>query len=233
MDTKKCTKCGEEKPATPEYFNRTTRTKSGLISQCKSCKNKYFKENPEYYKKYREENREKVKAQSKKYREENPEYHKKHYAKNREKLKACFKKYHEENREKVKVRVKKYYQENKEKISAYQRRRNREDPILRLLNSMRCGLWRCLAGVRKNSRTMQYVNMTSDELMDYLEGRFTEGMTRDNYGKWHVDHIRPLASFDFTGPDSEEQLHIAWNYTNLQPLWATDNISKGAKYEEG
>ena len=80
---------------------------------------------------------------------------------------------------------------------------------------------------------MQYVNMTPDELMDYLEGRFTEGMTRDNYGEWHVDHIRPLASFDFTGPDKEEQLHMAWNYTNLQPLWAADNMSKGAKYEEG
>ena len=117
--------------------------------------------------------------------------------------------------------------------SAYQRRRHREDPIFRLLHNMRSGLWKCLSGKQKNSRTMQYVNMTSDELMDYLEGRFTEGMTRDNYGKWHVDHIRPLASFDFTGPDSEEQLHIAWNYTNLQPLWATDNISKGAKYEEG
>jgi hypothetical protein len=80
---------------------------------------------------------------------------------------------------------------------------------------------------------MQYVNMTPDELMDYLEGRFTEGMTRDNYGKWHVDHIRPISSFDFTGPDIEGQLHIAWNYTNLQPLWAVDNMSKGAKYEEG
>jgi hypothetical protein len=75
--------------------------------------------------------------------------------------------------------------------------------------------------------------MTPDELMDYLEGRFTEGMTRDNYGKWHVDHIRPTSSFDFTGPDNEEQLHMAWNYTNLQPLWAADNISKGAKYEKG
>jgi len=76
---------------------------------------------------------------------------------------------------------------------------------------------------------MQYVGMTPDELMDYLEGRFTEGMTRDNYGEWHVDHIRPISSFDFTGPDNEEQLHMAWNYTNLQPLWAADNMSKGAK----
>jgi len=226
MDTKKCTKCGEEKPATPEYFIRTTRIKSGLISQCKSCNKKYREE-------YYEENREKVKAQSKKYREENPEYHKKYYEKNPEKKRAHQKKWREENPEQISERMKKRREENREKILAYRRRQYRENPIFRLLNNMRTGLRHCLAGVRKNSRTMQYVNMTPDELMDYLEGRFAEGMTRDNYGKWHVDHIRPLASFDFTGPDSEEQLHMAWNYTNLQPLWATDNISKGAKYEEG
>ena len=53
MDTKKCSKCGEEKPVTPEYFNRATRIKSGLISQCKSCKKKYREENSEYDKKWR------------------------------------------------------------------------------------------------------------------------------------------------------------------------------------
>ena len=69
--------------------------------------------------------------------------------------------------------------------------------------------------------------------MGYLKGQFTQGMTQDNYGKWHVDHRRPLASFDFTGEDKEAQLHQAWNYTNLRPMWATDNLSKGARYEEG
>ena len=63
--------------------------------------------------------------------------------------------------------------------------------------------------------------------------QFEKKMTWKNYGKWHVDHIRPLASFDFTGPDREEQLHAAWSYTNMQPLWAVANIRKGARYEEG
>ncbi len=252
MDIKKCTKCGEERPATAEYFSRTVRAKGGLHSWCKSCKNKHYEENWEQIsasnKKYYEENREKIKADHKKYREENSEkiiaYQKKYNEENREKKRADHKKYHEENqeyhkkyyaknREKVKARNKKYREENPEKILAYYRkyfkRRRREDPIFRLHNSMRNGLWCCLSGKQKNSHTMQYVGMTPDELMDYLEGRFTEGMTRDNYGKWHVDHIRPLASFDFTGPDNEEQLHMAWNYTNLQPLWAADNMSKGAK----
>ena len=103
---------------------------------------------------------------------------------------------------------------------------------------MRTGLSKGLKGLCKSESTFRYVGMTPDQLMDYLEGQFTprqirEGMTRDNYGKWHVDHIRPLASFDLAGPDREEQLHIAWHYTNLQPMWATHNLSKGARYEEG
>jgi hypothetical protein len=230
MDIKKCTKCGEERPATAEYFSWKVRAKGGLHSQCKSCCNKYCKKyrekNPEQIResqnKYYAKNREKIRVDHKKYREENPEYNKKYYEENREKISARQKKYREENREKIAECHKKYM-----------RQRSQQDPIFRLLNNMHGGLWKCLSGKQKNSHTMQYVGMTPDELMDYLEGRFTEGMTRDNYGKWHVDHTRPLASFDFTGPDNEEQLHMAWNYTNLQPLWAADNISKGANYEEG
>ena len=223
MDTKRCTKCGEEKPTTAEYFSRDDQMKRGLKSQCKSCRNKYYAERDReqmraYRKQWCEENPEKKRVGQKKWREENPEYHKKYREKNREKVKACKKKYCEENSEQIRAYHRKYM-----------RQRVKQDPIFRLLHNMRNGLWSCLAGVRKNSRTMQYVGMTPDELMDYLEGRFTGGMTRDNYGKWHVDHIRPISSFDFTGPDNEEQLHMAWNYTNLQPLWAADNMSKGAK----
>lgn len=66
------------------------------------------------------------------------------------------------------------------------------------------------------------------EFMAYLEAKFTDGMSWKNYGKWHIDHIKPLASFDLTDP---EQVKAACHFTNLQPLWASDNISKGAKTE--
>ena len=94
-------------------------------------------------------------------------------------------------------------------------------------------MWHGLKGgkVKKNEQTFKYIGMNPESLMDYLESLFTEGMTRDNYGKWHVDHIRPLASYDFTGPDREDQLYKAWNYTNLQPLWAKDNMEKSDKWE--
>ena len=104
-------------------------------------------------------------------------------------------------------------------------------PALRLASNMRSSIWQCLKGITKNSHTLDYVSKTQEELMEYLESKFTEGMTRANYGEWHLDHIRPLASFDFTGDDKEEQLHKAWHYTNLQPLWAADNMTKGSKWE--
>ena len=179
-----------------------------------------------YQKAWYEANKEEIKVSKKDY-----------YQANKEKIKASQKAYCEANKEKQKASKKAWYEANKEKIiasqKAYQRKRYKEDPVYRLLKNMRNGMWSVLSGKAKSSHTMEYVGMSPDELMNYLENKFTEGMTRDNYGKWHVDHIRPLASFDFTGPDREEQLHIAWSHTNLQPLWALDNIRKGAKYEEG
>lgn len=66
------------------------------------------------------------------------------------------------------------------------------------------------------------------ELLAHLESKFTLGMIWSNYGKWHIDHIRPLSNFDLTNP---EELAIACHYSNLQPLWAAENISKSAKLD--
>lgn len=65
------------------------------------------------------------------------------------------------------------------------------------------------------------------ELLDHLSSKFAEGMTLDNYGDWHIDHMRPCASFDLTDPEQQKE---CFHYTNLQPLWAKDNLSKGARY---
>jgi hypothetical protein len=59
-----------------------------------------------------------------------------------------------------------------------------------------------------------------------LEVKFQQGMSWDNYGQWHIDHIKPLAKFDLT---DRTQFLAACHYTNLQPLWAEDNLSKGAR----
>lgn len=75
---------------------------------------------------------------------------------------------------------------------------------------------------------MEYVGCSPAFLREHLENLFTDGMTWENQGEWHIDHIRPCASFDLT---TEEERHKCFHYTNLQPLWAADNISKGAKWD--
>lgn len=77
---------------------------------------------------------------------------------------------------------------------------------------------------RKKSKFSEYIGCERDILISYLESKFTEGMSWENYGKWHIDHIIPLSS-----ADSEEQLYKLCHYSNLQPLWAEDNIKKGSK----
>ena len=73
---------------------------------------------------------------------------------------------------------------------------------------------------------MSDLGCTIPELKQYLESKFQEGMTWENWGVhgWHIDHIIPLSSFDLADRD---QLLTAFHYTNLQPLWAQANWSKG------
>jgi hypothetical protein len=82
---------------------------------------------------------------------------------------------------------------------------------------------------RDKEHTMEYVGCSIEALRTHLENQFTEGMTWDNQGEWHIDHIKPCASFNL---DIEEERHACFHYTNLQPLWGEDNLSKSDKYDE-
>ena len=74
---------------------------------------------------------------------------------------------------------------------------------------------------------MELIGGSVLELMRHLEAMFKSGMSWDNYGKWHIDHIRPCASFDLTEPG---QQMLCFNWKNLQPLWAVENLVKSSKY---
>jgi len=81
--------------------------------------------------------------------------------------------------------------------------------------------------LKKNMRTMKLIGCDIPHLIKHLELQFKTGMTWNNYGKWHVDHIKPCISFNL---EDEIQQQKCFHYTNLQPLWAFDNLSKGDKY---
>ena len=85
-------------------------------------------------------------------------------------------------------------------------------------------LWQVVS--KKHGNTMELVGCTTDFLVSYLETKFTEGMTLENYGKWHIDHIIPCASFNLEEPEEQKR---CFHWTNLQPLWAADNIRKGCR----
>jgi hypothetical protein len=81
--------------------------------------------------------------------------------------------------------------------------------------------------IKKSKKTQDLIGCSIEQLWVHLEKSFKTGMTRENYGKWHMDHIRPCASFDLSKP---EEQYKCFHYTNLQALWAHENFSKGSKY---
>ena len=114
---------------------------------------------------------------------------------------------------------------NPEKLKAQNARKRKTPAHLvrqRVLGALR------RAAVSKTSSVSRLLGCTGKELVAHLESKFQPGMTWENRGfkGWHIDHIRPLSSFDLTDP---AQLAAACHYTNLQPLWWRDNLSKGKK----
>lgn len=127
-----------------------------------------------------------------------------------------------------------YKKKNKKKIQRqnrlYKRRRLATDPVYRLTYNLRRRMLLALRGKNKSNASITLLGCTAEQLRVHLESLFTEGMTWENYSLkgWHVDHIRPCASFDLSDPDQQKQ---CFHWTNLKPMWAADNIRKGAKWK--
>lgn len=208
MDLKVCSNCKEEKPV--NLFYKDKRVSSGFTSQCKSCIN------------------EKQRKRVNKKRSENPEW----AEKQRESVRAY------SSSDKGKKRKRRYYRENKELYSEatkrYRRKKGQElldKEKERRNNNKHIVSWRELLrtanrrmGKKKEASTIDCLGYSALELKEHLEGLFKEGMTWENHGEWHIDHIKPVSSFDKNTHPS-----IVNSLKNLQPLWAYENLSKGNK----
>lgn len=239
---KTCSTCKIEKEFSEFHKNKCQ--KDSLDNQCKDCKKKrtkkYYQDTKErqseYAKKYRKENKQKFKEQTKKYREANKEkikeQSKKYYQANKERTKEREKKYRQANKEKRKEREKKYRQANKEKFKAYYKKwskhKRKNDPLYKLKNNLRDRAYKAFKnkGYSKNTKTQEMLGVDWEVCKQHIERQFKKGMNWDNQGEWHIDHIIPLSS-----ANNEKELRKLCHYSNLQPLWAEDNLIKSAKIE--
>lgn len=126
-------------------------------------------------------------------------------------------------------------QSEKDKLSGVvyiRNKKRREIPHNRICDNLRNRVWDILNRgetiTPKYFKFKEYVGCSPYFLRNYLESKFQDGMTWDNYGLhgWHIDHIIPCSAFDLTDPEQQRQ---CFHYTNLQPLWAYENLSKGAR----
>lgn len=130
------------------------------------------------------------------------------------------------------LRTRKWQQENwdraKQTQQAWGAEQQSKNVNYRLKRALRSRLNSALRGKIKVGSAVSDVGCSIEQLKQWLENKFQPGMTWNNYGHkgWHVDHIKPLAAFDLT---NEAELKQACHYTNLQPLWASDNLRKGAR----
>jgi hypothetical protein len=204
----------------------------------------------EYQRNWRNKNRDKLKSKKAAYHIENKEqinaYHRKKHEENKEKENLRRRKYYQKNKEKclkhikvyslnnkehLKLKQKEYYIKNKEKIvtrcTKYQNKKYKTDKSYRISQLLRGRIASALrsTNTRKFNKSMQLLGCSLEEFKNHLESQFKGEMNWNNQGYygWHIDHIIPCSSFNLTKKEDQKK---CFHYTNLQPLWWTENLQK-------
>lgn len=203
MSDKTCTKCNCVFPATTEYFHKNGRQKDGLRTWCKICvQNNHLINKKERNLKNRirhHSNRNDKILKSKEWRQKNPNHYKQYYEKNKSQI----------------------FQKRK----IYRNERYKKDLKFKLCCNLRSSLHRILVD-KKDNKALELLGCTIEQFKQHIESLWQDGMSWENWSKhgWHIDHIYPLSKID---PNNREELAKVCHYSNLQPLWAKENISKG------
>ena len=261
METKICGKCGEEKPFTLEFFSERSDTKRlrSECKVCRreyqrQYHKKNYEENKERYmekaKEWYKENRERKQEKCKEWYKENKDAHKengrKWYEENKERrLEKCkewhknnlgkaseySKRWRDTNREKAQASQRDYYKRNKEKRLAYHKEYIRTNINANIAKKLRVRVWQALKGrATPSSSTLEVLGCSIETLKKQFTSQFREGMTWEKFmsGEIHIDHIIPCSSFNLEDPEEQKR---CFHCTNLQPLWAEDNLKKSAKLD--
>jgi hypothetical protein len=153
-----------------------------------------------------------------------------YYEKNKEKVKAKSSEYYEKNKDSCKERMSSYVKKNREKINIYknewEKRKKLADSKYWLIRTIRRSIGDSIRnmGYTKKTRTAVYLGCDYETFASHLESQFKDGMSWDNRGEWEIDHIIPVAS-----AKAEDDVFRLNHYTNLQPLWSTENRQKSDK----
>ena len=157
-------------------------------------------------------------------------YGKKYYEINKETHNKMMSQHYIENKDRYKITHEAYRKENKEKINQcnveYITKRRKEDSFFRLKHNLRIRVKEYIKvkNITTRNKTFDFVGCNPKFLENHIQEQFTNGMSWENYGKWHIDHKIPLSM-----AKTEEELYKLCHYTNLQPMWASDNRKKGSK----
>jgi len=225
---KTCSKCKIEKDYL--FFNKDKGKKDGFHSKCRSCEKKYKQDNKEKIrekrKEYQKANKEYLKEYKKEWNQSNKENIKKYNKEYRQANKQKIKKYNKDNKENIKKRLKEWREANRENLAKYQKERRQSEPLFKMKCNLRKRTYLAFKnkGYSKNTKTQEILGVDWETTKKHIERQFTKGMSWGNYGQWHIDHIIPLAS-----ANTEEKILQLCHYSNLQPLWAGENFSKGDK----
>jgi hypothetical protein len=194
---------------------------------CNLCKEIKRKNKLEKNRIYKIKNKEKIEIEQKNYRKNNKEIRKIYLEQNSENIKIKSKEYKLLNSEIIKIKRKEYRLKNKDKINEYRRNKLKNDPLYKLSTTIRNLIRKSIKDkfLKKSKRTEDIIGCSFMELKNHIEGLFTEGMSWENHGKWHLDHIIPIS----WAKDEDEVIKLN-HYKNLQPLWAEDNLLKNNKF---
>ena len=140
---------------------------------------------------------------------------------------AAYAKWYQKNQVRKRLQNKEWRGKNRPAGCGFSREYRAGSINGRLAHVLRERTRRALNGQPKAGSVVRDLGCSITELRSHLESKFQPGMSWDNYGQWHIDHIKPLAKFDLT---NRVQFLESCHYTNLQPLWAEENLKKGARY---
>jgi hypothetical protein len=238
---KVCTICQEEKVLQDFTFEKGNK-KDGRRASCKEC---CRKKNAEYIKANPDKKLESDKKSYEKLKEKKLAQKKEYYIKKKEEILLKRKEYHSNNKEKISLKNKEYRAANLEKLKEYNREYQRKyakilsgkrkqlvnsTPLRQFKERIRLLTKGAFYRLKQDKRfnTHSILGADWETVKEHFISQFKDGMTWEAFiaGEIHVDHIQPLAS-----AKTEEELIALCHYTNLQPLWCLDNLSKGATFE--